>query len=321
MPRWLARLEKSDKLFADDLYATIAAGEHFLPLWIDVPKLRLTSEEDARAYVAKHNLAAIIQHDSHHFSSKKSYAANVSLLQKYVPFLNSVESHYIGHDKLLTKQVLRKAGISVLDDAVVTTLDGLHHYIDTGRFYVIKPPDKGAGAGVKLVRKEGGRLLSWHNGAWSEMWAREKLASGGNRDITVRQRWSLPFLSETAYTYNRIMVEPFFNDGTESFASIRCTVIGKQVVESVRRVNKKNITSNVSSGGIAERIELTSNQTEMAIAAAQAIGADYAGVDLLVCGGASVIGEINIGPFTLFTDYTGVRAGKLFGNYVVQKLG
>jgi glutathione synthase/RimK-type ligase-like ATP-grasp enzyme len=108
------------------------------------------------------------------------------------------------------------------------------------------------------------------------------------------------------------MVEPYFNDDEDGFASLRCTVIGNEVVEAVKRINRRNITSNISSGGTAEKIELSAEQTKMAIKAMHAVGAEYAGVDFLVCGNKSVIGEVNIGPFTLFGDYTGVNVGKIF---------
>ena len=114
-------------------------------------------------------------------------------------------------------------------------------------------------------------------------------------------------------------MEPYFNDDPSGFASLRCTVIGDEVVEAVKRMNRKNITSNLSSGGTAQKIELAEYQKEMAIAATKAVGADYAGVDLLVCGGKSVIGEVNIGPFTVFGKHTGVNVGQIFGEYVMKK--
>lgn len=116
-----------------------------------------------------------------------------------------------------------------------------------------------------------------------------------------------------------MLIEPYFNDHDQGFSSLRCTVIGDKVVEAIKRTNHKNITSNISAGGRATKIELTDSQKEAAIVAKNAIGADYAGVDFLIRGDEWVIGEVNIGPFTLFSTCTGVNVGKIFGEYVMNK--
>jgi glutathione synthase/RimK-type ligase-like ATP-grasp enzyme len=116
-----------------------------------------------------------------------------------------------------------------------------------------------------------------------------------------------------------MLVEPYFNDDAGGFASLRCTVVGDEIVETVKRTNRSNITSNVSSGGTAEKAELSDEQKEMVLATARAVGVDYAGIDLLVCGGKSVIGEVNIGPFTVFSKYTGAPVGKALAEYAMRK--
>ena len=95
-------------------------------------------------------------------------------------------------------------------------------------------------------------------------------------------------------------------------------MIGNEVVEAVKRTNRKNITSNVSRGGTATKIELSDYQKQIAIAAKNTIGASYAGVDLLVSAGKSVICEVNIGPFTVYGRYTGVNVGKTLGQHLME---
>ncbi len=82
-----------------------------------------------------------------------------------------------------------------------------------------------------------------------------------------------------------MLIEPYFNGHEEGFASLRCTVIGNEVVEAVKRINRTNITSNVlHQEKSAERVNLSADQIQMAITATNAICADYMSVDLLVRG-------------------------------------
>ncbi len=316
MPSRLYYTEKSDRLFANDLYKTLATLG-FTPVWINIPTLKLASKEDAQTFVVKNNLAAIVQHDSHHYSNNEAYTKTIHLLEPFVPFLNSLESHSVGHNKLTTKEVLRRKGIPVLPEVVVGSLAELDAHMRPGEIYVVKPPNQGAGRGVKLIKKEENRFSHFANGKWRYLEVTERPTNTGV-GVTM-QRSVLPVFDDAAYTYKDIMIEPFFNDGVEEFSSVRCTVVGDKVIEAVRRVNRANITSNVSSGGVASVIELTQQQADMAVAAAQAVGADYAGVDILVCDGKSVIGEVNIGPFTLFSACTGVRVGKLLAAHIAEK--
>ncbi|MDR3547857.1 MAG: hypothetical protein P4M11_06265 [Candidatus Pacebacteria bacterium] len=233
------------------------------------------------------------------------------LLEEQVPLMNSLASHEIGHSKINTKQLLRTHGIPVLDDVVVTSVEDFHEHIQEDLWYVIKPVDKGAGAGVKLIRKEDNNLFCYRDGKWGPITAVTKKAN------TVMIKQGLCIFS--SYIYSPMLIEPYFNDAGDGFASLRCTVIGNEVVETVRRVNHSNITSNVSSGGTARKAELNDEQKEMVLATARAIGVDYAGIDLLVCGGKSVIGEVNIGPFTVFSKYTHAPAGKILAEYAMNK--
>ena len=323
MPRWLYRSDVSDRMFADELIKSIEQSGRYRPLPLDVPKLRLVSARDAEAFCADNRLVAIAQHDSRFYAKDERYHANVDLLERYVPFVNSTKAQRIGHDKIATKVALKQKNVPFLEDKVVVSAQELEEHLEEGKWYVIKPPDLGAGAGVKLVKKRAGVLFGYHDGKWRVIEAKDKKNEGGIA-VTYRAGLASPMLAiqklHIDFTYPRMLVEPYFNDEERGFSSLRCTVIGNEVVEAVKRVNRRNITSNVSSGGRAEKWELSDAQKAMAIAAKNAIGADYAGVDMLVANGKSVIGEVNIGPFTLFGRYTGVNVGKLFGAYLMDKL-
>lgn len=63
---------------------------------------------------------------------------------------------------------------------------------------------------------------------------------------------------------------------------VRAFVVGNRVVAAIeRRASDGGWRTNISLGGEARSIELSAAWSEMALTAARAVGADYAGVDLL----------------------------------------
>jgi ribosomal protein S6--L-glutamate ligase len=62
---------------------------------------------------------------------------------------------------------------------------------------------------------------------------------------------------------------------------IRALVIGGTVRAAMRRYSKKDWRTNVAQGGTPEQAELSPRETELALAAAVAVGCPVAGVDLL----------------------------------------
>jgi len=349
MPGWLYRSDPSDRLFADELIDTIAASGRYRALPLDLPSLSFSTPEEAGKFCLDNDLALILEHDSPLYSKSPRYAKNVGFLEAHVPFLNPSEVHKICNDKVGVKRTLQTLGIPVLEDAVVRSLEDLRAYMQEDALYVIKPLNKGGGTGVKLIKRTGNKFFEHAHQVWKEISILET-----NKRLIVRPRlYTKPFIalfgvlsafalaiafpsllilaaitgmasvyllterSDDRFLYDPILVEPFFNNGGEEFVSLRCTVIGDQVVEAVRRSNRKNVTSNVSRGGIASKTELTEQQKQMAIAAKNAVGATYAGVDLLICKGESVIGEVNVGPITIFSTTTGASVGRTLGEYAM----
>ena len=62
---------------------------------------------------------------------------------------------------------------------------------------------------------------------------------------------------------------------------LRAFVIAGRVIAAMRRSSRGDWRTNVAQGGTAERTELTSEQSHLAIGAAEAVGCPVAGVDLL----------------------------------------
>lgn len=62
---------------------------------------------------------------------------------------------------------------------------------------------------------------------------------------------------------------------------IRVNIVGGEVVAAMYRHSETDFRANITNGGVAEVVQLTDAQSALAIKAAQAVGAEFAGVDLL----------------------------------------
>ena len=62
---------------------------------------------------------------------------------------------------------------------------------------------------------------------------------------------------------------------------LRAYVVGNRVVAAMERINEADFRSNIANGGRAEAYKITRKQEEMAVRAAEGLGLDFAGVDLL----------------------------------------
>lgn len=62
---------------------------------------------------------------------------------------------------------------------------------------------------------------------------------------------------------------------------IRVNIVGGEIVAAMQRRSETDFRANITNGGQASLIELTNSQRIVAIQAAEAVGAEFAGVDLL----------------------------------------
>jgi len=62
---------------------------------------------------------------------------------------------------------------------------------------------------------------------------------------------------------------------------VRAFVLGGRILAAMRRRNARDWRTNLARGGIAEVVRLTELEEDLALRAAQAVGADVAGIDLL----------------------------------------
>lgn len=101
---------------------------------------------------------------------------------------------------------------------------------------------------------------------------------------------------------------------------MRLHVVGNKVVAAMKRHAADDFRSNVSSGGTMEAYRPTEQEKELAIAATQAIGADFAGVDLLFGPDQSpLICEINSNAHIRnMYDCTGISVADFIMDYILH---
>lgn len=62
----------------------------------------------------------------------------------------------------------------------------------------------------------------------------------------------------------------------------RVNVVGRQVITSVERYNPNDFRSNVNQGGTMTEVKLSTKLKKLAVDAVRAVGADFAGVDIIL---------------------------------------
>ncbi len=92
-----------------------------------------------------------------------------------------------------------------------------------------------------------------------------------------------------------IMVQEFIKEAGGS--DIRCFVVGGKVVAAMRRVAKEGeFRSNLHRGGTAEIVKLSPEERSTAVRAANIVGLNVAGVDILRSNHGPVVMEVNSSP-------------------------
>lgn len=92
-----------------------------------------------------------------------------------------------------------------------------------------------------------------------------------------------------------VLVQEFIQEANGT--DLRCFVVGDRVVAAMQRQGKPGeFRSNLHQGGSAEPIELTSEERSIALRAAQIMGLQVAGVDLLRSQRGPLVLEVNSSP-------------------------
>lgn len=101
---------------------------------------------------------------------------------------------------------------------------------------------------------------------------------------------------------------------------VRVNIVGEQVVAAMYRHSDIDFRANITNGGTASKITLTTQQQAIAIQAAQALGAQYAGVDLLFDeNDEPIVCEVNAAAHIRnIYNVTGINVGHKLIEYILQ---
>ena len=92
-----------------------------------------------------------------------------------------------------------------------------------------------------------------------------------------------------------ILVQQFVKEANGE--DIRCLVVGERIVAAMKRKGKEgDFRSNLHRGGTAENIKLSPKERSTALKAANAVGLNVCGVDLLRSNDGPVVMEVNSSP-------------------------
>ncbi len=102
---------------------------------------------------------------------------------------------------------------------------------------------------------------------------------------------------------------------------IRLQVVGDQVIAGMKRKSLHDFRANITAGGTMEPYQPTEEEKQLAVQATQAIGADFAGVDLLFGTNSPVICEVNSNAHIRnLLDCTGINAANKIIKYILKKI-
>jgi ribosomal protein S6--L-glutamate ligase len=210
----------------------------------------------------------------------------VSLLPKdtYTPIKYS--SFTLGHDKLLTHQILQVAGIPMPLTYIATTSEAAKKILQNMKYPVVmKFPQGTQGKGVMIA---------------------ESFASA-NSLLDALNVLNQPF----------IIQEYIETDGSD----IRAFVVGDKVVAAMKRkAVQGEKRANIHAGGIGEPLELDNYTKKVAIETAKVMGAEICGVDILESASGPKVIEINLSPSLQgISTTTKVDVADKIGKFLFEK--
>ena len=102
---------------------------------------------------------------------------------------------------------------------------------------------------------------------------------------------------------------------------VRVNVVGGKVVSAMERYNDTDFRSNITNGGKMKKAALTPEIERAAIRAAEAIGLDFAGVDVLFGKDGPIVCEVNSNPrFKSSLECTGIDMSECIMDYITEQM-
>ena len=208
-----------------------------------------------------------------------------------IPVINPARAIERSVDKFYTTALLHEAGLSTPETVVCEGADdamaAVTRMLDEGADAILKPLFGSMGHGLARV---------------------------GDREVAWRVIRTLAQLKSVFYVQRAI---------EHRGVDIRAFIVGGRVLGAIERVAVEgDWRTNVARGGTARAIELAAPWREMAVRAAAAVGADYAGVDLIESrdGRAYVIEVNGIPGWQGLQRATGIDVSAAIVDHLVRRL-
>ncbi|KUO88565.1 MAG: RimK family alpha-L-glutamate ligase [Thermoproteus sp. JCHS_4] len=147
-----------------------------------------------------------------------------------------------------------------------------------------------------------------------ELIVKPAFGSWGRKVALAKSREDVEALLKGADPDEVYLVQERIGDGTD----IRAFVVGYRVVAAmIRRPPPGDWRSNAARGGLVEGVTPPPEVEALAVKAARALNAEYAGVDILIGNGAHYVGEVNMVPeFKAVSRASGVDVAAELMEYV-----
>lgn len=255
-----------------------------------------------------------------HVELKKNYEVMVNLDRK----LEKQPDFIVFLDKdILLAQFLKNAGIPVFNDpAVIETCDNkAKQYLELAKHRIPMPETIIAPKVYpKFTIKDSGyyeRVLA-HLGL--PMIIKEGHGSFGMKVYLIETEEQ--FYAKTEELRGVDFVFQKFIASSRG-RDIRVNIVGGEIVAAMYRHSETDFRANITNGGAATEIELTEAQKTLAIRAAEAVGAEFAGVDLLFGENEEpLVCEVNAAAHirNIF-NVTGVNVADAMIAYILRKIG
>ncbi|WP_280769790.1 ATP-grasp domain-containing protein [Salipaludibacillus daqingensis] len=102
---------------------------------------------------------------------------------------------------------------------------------------------------------------------------------------------------------------------------LRLNVIGGEVVAAMKRTSATDFRANVTAGGTTEIYHPSAEEKRIAMMATKAVGADFAGVDLLVGKEGPIVCEVNSNPhIRSIYECTGIDVAVPMIDFIIKKV-
>lgn len=148
------------------------------------------------------------------------------------------------------------------------------------------------------------------------MIVKEAFGSFGEQVYLASNREELQQLLEHKISSHEILFQEYIEESKGR--DVRLQVVGDRVVAAMYRYSEKDFRANITAGGHMKAYSPTKEEKELAIAAAKAVNADFAGVDLLFSkGNHSLVCEVNSNAhFKNLMDCTDVNVAEKICSYI-----